>query len=117
MTMEYPWCTLPIPTHRRVNTCELLKKRRLNCCLCRSSWSILEHLFVHCPVALCLWHLLFRAVKVCWVMISNGCHSLLSERLTVFVREERRLEFYGFMQDCYLVDHLDGQEHEEFLQL
>ena len=76
--------------HKRVNTCDLIQRRRPNCYL-SPSWCILckrneenaDHLFVHCPVALKLWYYLFKEAGVSWV-IPEGCFSLLSEGFVGF---------------------------------
>jgi hypothetical protein len=38
------------------------------CCLCRAAGESVDHLFLHCGVARELWHCVFRAFGVAWVL-------------------------------------------------
>ena len=60
--------------HKRLNTCELLQRRRPKSCfsphwcvLCKSNGEDADHLFLQCEVASYLWHKLFSEVGVNWV--------------------------------------------------
>jgi hypothetical protein len=38
------------------------------CCLCKTSGESIDHLFLHCVVALELWSVFFQLFGVAWVM-------------------------------------------------
>ena len=53
--------------HKKVNTNDLLQVRRSYksfsphwCILCKGNGEAVDHLFLHCPLALELWHKLFK---------------------------------------------------------
>ena len=60
--------------HKKVNTNDLLQLRRPHkalspdiCKLCMKQGESADHLFLHCSVALGLWHRLFQLAKMDWV--------------------------------------------------
>ena len=60
--------------HRKVNTNDLLQLRRpyrfLNpqwCIICRGDGESIDHLFLHCPFTMWLWHKLFNLARIAWV--------------------------------------------------
>ena len=65
-------------TYKRVNTNGLLHLRRpykaLNpniCKLCMKHGESADHLFLHCPLIIGLWHRLFRIAKMNWVPLRS----------------------------------------------
>ena len=63
--------------HKKVNTNEMLHLRRpfkvLSpnwCILCKSSETV-DHLFLHCPITLGLWHRIFSQEGMTWVQLGN----------------------------------------------
>ena len=60
--------------HGKVNTNDKLQLRRPYkalcpqwCILCKGNGESIDHLFLHCPVTIGLWHRLFNLVGVIWV--------------------------------------------------
>ncbi|RVX11717.1 putative ribonuclease H protein [Vitis vinifera] len=60
--------------HGKVNTNDKLQLRRPYkalcpqwCILCKGNGESIDHLFLHCPVTIGLWHKLFNLVGVIWV--------------------------------------------------
>ena len=53
-------------------TIDNLRKRKVCildwCYMCKCNSEIVDHLFLHCPVALELWDMVFGLFGVCWVM-------------------------------------------------
>ena len=53
-------------------TIDNLRKRKLCilgwCYMCKCYSEIVDHLFLHCPVAMELWDMVFGLFVVCWVM-------------------------------------------------
>ena len=39
--------------------------------MCKCNCETVDHLFLHCPVALELWDMVFRLFGVCWVMLMS----------------------------------------------
>ena len=69
---------------KKVNTNNLLQLRRpfktLSpdwCILCRSSSEIIDHLFLHCPIALGLWQRIFLQVGMEWVSPLTICDMMV----------------------------------------
>lgn len=66
-----------------------LQKQRPNCFLnfqwcivcCKNGESV-DHLFLHCPIALNLWHRLFSLGNVMWVVPKGSAHMLLLDFCT-----------------------------------
>uniref|UniRef100_A0A2N9JAS3 DUF668 domain-containing protein n=1 Tax=Fagus sylvatica TaxID=28930 RepID=A0A2N9JAS3_FAGSY len=56
----------------RILTCDNLMRRGHVmvgwCCLCRAAGESVDHLLLHCEVARVLWHCVFRAFGVAWVL-------------------------------------------------
>ena len=46
------------------------------CCLCKASGELVDHLFLHCPMAVCLWNFVLWSFGVQWV-ISTGLKEFL----------------------------------------
>ena len=70
--------------HKKVNTNDMMQLRRpikaLNpnwCILCRKSEEMIDHLFLHCPITLGLWHIIFSQVGMEWVKPSSICNMLV----------------------------------------
>ena len=70
--------------HKKVNTNDMLQLRKpikaLNpnwCILCRKSSEIIDHLFLHCPITLGLWHIIFSQAGMEWVKPSSICNMLV----------------------------------------
>ena len=68
--MAFAWLVAP----KKVNTNDLLQLRRPHkalspdiCKLCMKQGESADHLFLHCSVALGLWHRLFLLAKMDWV--------------------------------------------------
>ena len=62
----------------KVNTNDMLQARRPYkspsphwCILCKGSGELVDHLFLHCPITLGLWHKLLRATNLEWVPPRN----------------------------------------------
>ena len=60
--------------HGKVNTNDKLQLRRPYkslypqwCILCKGNGESIDHLFLHCPVTIGLWHKLFNLVGLAWV--------------------------------------------------
>ena len=71
-------------TLKKVNTNDLLQLRRpfktLSpdwCILCRSSSEIIDHLFLHCPIALGLWQRIFSQAGKEWVSLGTICYMMM----------------------------------------
>ena len=63
---------------KKVNINDMLQARRPyksltphRCSLCKGSGELVDHLFLHCPITLGLWHKLFRATNLEWVPLRN----------------------------------------------
>ncbi|CAL5408064.1 unnamed protein product [Camellia sinensis] len=70
--------------HGGILTNDTLQKRRPNrllnpqwCILCCKSGESVDHLFLHCPIALTLWHRLFRVGNGMWVAPKRSVHMLV----------------------------------------
>ena len=60
--------------HKKVNTNDMLQLRRPYkslspywCILCMRSGELIDHLFLHCPLTLRIWHKFFSLAKINWV--------------------------------------------------
>lgn len=69
--------------HGGIWTNDTLQKRRPNrslnsqwCIMCRKNEESVDHLFLHCPIALFLWHKLFLLGNVMWVAPQRSAHML-----------------------------------------
>ena len=47
------------------------------CILCRRSREMIDHLFLHCPINLGLWHRIFSQARMEWVQPSSICNMLV----------------------------------------
>ncbi|KAK9927793.1 hypothetical protein M0R45_024959 [Rubus argutus] len=72
--------------HGKINTCDVVQRKRPGSCLspnwcimCKKEQETIDHVFLHCPVALSLWMKLFREVNISWI-IPKQCFSLLCEK-------------------------------------
>ena len=66
--------------HKKVNTNDMLQLRRPFkapcpdwCILCRGREETIDHLILHCPIILGLWHKLFYQVGMVWVQPRSIC--------------------------------------------
>ena len=72
--------------HGRVNTCDLLQKRRPNsclslswCALCKKDAETLNHLLIHCPYSYFIWNEVCIEFGLSWALPKNGADLLLLE--------------------------------------
>ena len=47
------------------------RKSFQTCCLCKREWESVDHLFLHCDFALCLWGYFFYACGVTWSILRS----------------------------------------------
>ena len=64
--------------YRKLNTNDMLQLRRPYqsltphwCILCKGNGELIDHLFLHCPLTLGLWHKLFGLVRMDWIPPRN----------------------------------------------
>ncbi|KAM7473769.1 hypothetical protein LguiB_021012 [Lonicera macranthoides] len=69
--------------HGRVNTCDLLQKRRPNyclspswCVLCKQNEETLSHILLHCPYSYFIWAKAWAEFNLCWVLPKSGAELL-----------------------------------------
>ena len=69
--------------HGRVNTCDLLQRRRPKACfsphwcvLCKKQGESVDHVFVLCEVVSQLWERLFQKASLIWETPSGSCEFL-----------------------------------------
>ena len=74
--------------HGRVNTCDLLQRRRPKACfsphwcvLCKKQGESVDHVFVQCEVVSQLWERLFQEASLIWEIPSGSCEFLSVTRL------------------------------------
>ena len=74
--------------HGKVNTNDKLQLRRPYkalcpqwCILCKGNEESIDHLFLHCPVTIGLWHRLFNLVGLIWVPLRS-----LEDMLVIFLK-------------------------------
>ena len=60
--------------HEKVNTNDKLQSRRPYkslcpqwCILCKGTGESIDHIFLHCPITIGLWHKLFNLARLAWV--------------------------------------------------
>lgn len=70
--------------HKNVNTNDMLQLKRSYktlspniCKLCMEYRESVDHLFLHCPLALGLWYRLFRLAKMDWVPPKSICDMMI----------------------------------------
>ncbi|KAL0015632.1 hypothetical protein SO802_002701 [Lithocarpus litseifolius] len=62
--------------------------------MCKCNGESVDHLFLHCPVALELWDMVFDSFGVCWVMPKSVVGLLLAGKVVlVAINELATLEF------------------------
>ena len=71
-------------TLKKVNTNDMLQLRRFFkaispyvCLLCVESGEMVDHIFLHCPLSLGLWHIPFSLVHMDWVSPRSICDMML----------------------------------------
>ena len=81
----------------RVNTCDMLQKRRSYCAF-SPSWCVLckregetgDHLFIHCRFTLKIWWKALQVFGLCWV-VPRSCYGLLSGQAGFFKGREKKI--------------------------
>lgn len=70
------------------------------------------HLFLHCPVALSLWHRLFVLRNVMWLAPKGSAHMLLID-FRVW-EDRRRPKCFGFVPSLQLLGFVVGKKCTNF---
>ena len=78
--MAFAW----LVAHKKTNTNDILQLRRPSkalspdwCILCRRSSETIDHLFLHCPITLALWHRIISQVGMKWVQPDSICDMMV----------------------------------------
>ena len=87
----------------RVNTCDVLQKKRPSstlypnwCVMCKSEAETVDHLFIHCSYASCIWWKILQTSGLYWV-VPGSCYGLLSGQAGFFKGKKKKIIFNQFL--------------------